>query len=110
MGEKSVRFRIEFPPLILPAVMFAGVGWLEAGLNGLVAGLATWALSTLLAFAGVVPVVGQVAFVLVYNAYKDWLLTRVAASMTATIGFLWGLVLSAVISVFTVLSTINESE
>ena len=94
-----VSFRLEAPAL-LPLVLLAAVGWLEAGLNGLIAGVAVWAFASMASLLGMIPVIGQVIYWPVYRMFEESLLALVHVPLTLSIGYWYGLATSILISIF----------
>lgn len=80
----------------------ASLGYIEAGVKGLFAGIAGTALAVILSFLGMVPVIGVALYMYLYNEAAKWIKANVAIKNTLTLPYCYGLVFAAL---FTIIST-----
>ena len=80
----------------------ASLGYIEAGVKGLFAGIAGTALAAILSFLGIIPVIGVALYVYFFNEAAKWIKTGVAIKNTLTLPYYYGLLFAAL---FTIVST-----
>lgn len=107
MSEES-RASISIKPIgsmtLLTFIVTMGMGYLEAGLRGAVAGAVGVGLAAILSWLGFLPIVGQILYIMLWDKVSSWIHNLVNIKYTLVIPYYVGLVGSIVLSILVIIA------
>jgi len=109
MSEEKISISINGITLMVLAFS-ASLGYLEAGIRGLFAGIAGSALAVILALLGVIPFIGPLLYIYSYNEAAKWIKSSVAIKHALTLPYYYGLVIATIYTIITTIYLIKALE